>query len=309
MQPLDGAAPASSVATAAGIAMLTKTMPAPTASVEAETSLDGWLVPPNTEGRRKRGRGPGRRTDAMAQQPLVELVEQFCTYQRKQRGKTEGGVRTYHWNLDHFLRFVQKREARPARAEDVNATMIQAWMDEMARDNLALSTLRTRQSTVSSLGAWMVKRGILSSNPVAVLDRPPQRREPPRQVPGSDLMDRLIQAAREGGHPRDVVIFLLLLFTGMRRESVATLRIRNLYPEWGLRAVPVKGGKTRDIPLPAAVSQYIKEYVEKWVAQQHGPLTPDTPIFWSTWGQRHRGLVSRPMTGKNIWGLTRPRRG
>src|ERR1043166_504637 len=129
MQPLDGAAPASSVATAAGIAMLTKTMPAPTASVEAETSLDGWLVPPNTEGRRKRGRGPGRRTDAMAQQPLVELVEQFCTYQRKQRGKTEGGVRTYHWNLDHFLRFVQKREARPARAEDVNATMIQAWID------------------------------------------------------------------------------------------------------------------------------------------------------------------------------------
>jgi integrase/recombinase XerC len=239
----------------------------------------------------------------MAQQPLVELVEQFCTYQRKQRGKTEGGVRTYHWNLDHFLRFVQKREARPARAEDVNATMIQAWMDEMARDNLALSTLRTRQSTVSSLGAWMVKRGILSSNPVAVLDRPPQRREPPRQVPGSDLMDRLIQAAREGGHPRDVVIFLILRFTGMRRESVATLRIRNLYPEWGLRAVPVKGGKTRDIPLPAAVSQYIKEYVEKWVAQQHGPLTPDTPIFWSTWGQRHRGLVSRPMTGKNIWRL------
>jgi hypothetical protein len=26
---------------------------------------------------------------------------------------------------------------------------------------------------------------------------------------------------------------------------------------WGFRNVPVKGGKTRDIPLPAAVSQYI----------------------------------------------------
>ena len=31
----------------------------------------------------------------MALQPLVELVEQFCVYQRKQRGKTEGGVKTY----------------------------------------------------------------------------------------------------------------------------------------------------------------------------------------------------------------------
>jgi hypothetical protein len=28
-------------------------------------------------------------------QPLIDLVEQFCTFQRKQRGKTERGVKTY----------------------------------------------------------------------------------------------------------------------------------------------------------------------------------------------------------------------
>jgi hypothetical protein len=44
----------------------------------------------------------------------------------------------------------------------------------------------------------------------------------------------------------------ILRFTGMRLESVATLRVRNLYREWGLRGAPVKGGKTRDIPLPAS---------------------------------------------------------
>jgi integrase/recombinase XerC len=116
-------------------------------------------------------------------------------------------------------------------------------------------------------------------------------------------MDRLIHAARERRRPRDVAVFLILRFTGMRRESVAALRVRNLYPEWGLRGVPVKGGKTRDIPLPAAVSQYVNQYVEQSVAAQHGPLTPDTPIFWSSWGQRHRGTVTHPMTGKNIWRL------
>ncbi len=40
----------------------------------------------------------------MAQQ-LTELVEQFCNFQRKQRGKTEGGVRTYRWILEQFLIF------------------------------------------------------------------------------------------------------------------------------------------------------------------------------------------------------------
>jgi site-specific recombinase XerD len=89
-----------------------------------------------------------------------------------------------------------------------------------------------------------------------------------------------------------------------------SLRVRNLSPHWGLRNVPVKGGKTRDIPLPAAVSQFVNQYVEQSVATEHGPLTPDTPIFWSTWGQRHRGTGTRPMTGdKHLAALQSVRRG
>src|SRR5215510_5068600 len=69
-----------------------------------EAPLDPWIVPPDTQPRRKRGRDPGRRTGSMAQ-PLSDLMEQFCAFQRKQRGKTEGGVKTYQWNLRQFLDF------------------------------------------------------------------------------------------------------------------------------------------------------------------------------------------------------------
>ncbi len=73
-------------------------LPAPTHAdharpAENNADLDGWLVSLETGPRRKRGRGPGRRTASMAQ-PLIDLVEQFCIFQRKQRGKTEGGVKT-----------------------------------------------------------------------------------------------------------------------------------------------------------------------------------------------------------------------
>jgi len=43
----------------------------------------------------------------------------------------------------------------------------------------------------------------------------------------------------------------------MRRESVSSLRVRNLASGWGLRGVVVKGGKTRDIPLPDVVVQVL----------------------------------------------------
>src|SRR5216117_2991146 len=149
----------------------------------AASQLDGWVVPPDTSDQRKRGRGPGWRTDAMAQQ-LTELVEQFCAFQRKQRGKAEGGVKTYRWNLGQYLEFVAGRRGRPACVGDLDPATIQAWMDSMAAADLALGTMRVRQSTLSSLCAFLVKRGHLDANPVARLDRPPHRREAPRQVPG-----------------------------------------------------------------------------------------------------------------------------
>jgi integrase/recombinase XerC len=236
-------------------------------------------------------------------QPLINLVEQFCMFQGKQRGKTEGGVKTYRWNLSQFLEFVRGRRGRPACVGDLEPPTIQAWMDSMAAADLALSTMRVRQSTLSSLCLFLVKRGHLATNPVARLDRPPHCREAPRQVPGPAIMDSLIKAARERQRPRDVAIFLILRYSGMRRESVATLRVRNLDRGWGLRNVPVKGGKTRDIPLPAAVMQYLVSFVSQYLTREVEEVKPDTPLFWSTYGRRHQGILRQPMEGKNVWRL------
>jgi len=82
---------------------------------------------------------------------------------------------------------------------------------------------------------------------------------------------------------------LILRYTGMRRESVATLQVHHLDGTWGLRGVRVKGGKTRDIPLPAAVMTCLQAYVELVLRREGEPLGPETPLFWSTWGRRAVG--------------------
>ncbi len=116
-------------------------------------------------------------------------------------------------------------------------------------------------------------------------------------------MDALVRAARDRGRRRDVVIFLVLRYSGMRRESVASLKRRNLDPTWGLRNVLDKGSKTRDIPLPTAVTQALQQYVDDVLTRAVGTVTAETRLFWSTWGRRHEGKVRAPMNGKNIWRL------
>ena len=77
-------------------------------------------------------------------------------------------------------------------------------------------------------------------------------------------------------------LFLLLRFTGMRRDSVATLRVGQLDGECGLRGVHVKGGTTRDIPVPGPVMRFLHTYIETVLAPQGASLTPATPLFWSS---------------------------
>jgi site-specific recombinase XerD len=236
-------------------------------------------------------------------QQLTDLVEQFCTFQRKQRGKTEGGVRTYRWILEQFLIFIRNRYGRLGRVNDLTPPVIQAWMDDMAGADLALNTVRVRQSTLSSFCMWLVKRDALTTNPVVKLERPPHYQEPPKQVPGPEIMDALVEAAKARRRPRDVAVFLIMRYSGMRRESVATLRVRHLDSSWGLRGVHVKGGKTRDIPLPSVVMKFLQTYVDRILATRVDKVGPETPLFWSTWGRRAVGQTRAPMTGKNIWRL------
>ena len=89
----------------------------------------------------------------------------------------------------------------------------------------------------------------------------------------------------------------------MRRESVASLRVRHLDGDWGLRGVYVKGGKTRDIPGPSMVMKFLEAYVERVLGPEVGQLTPDTPFFWSRWPGRRGVHRVMPIHGKNIWRL------
>jgi site-specific recombinase XerC len=48
------------------------------------------------------------------------------------------------------------------------------------------------------------------------------------------------------------------------------------------------------------VRRFLRVYVDRVLAREGEALTPDMPLFWSTWGKRTVGRTRAPMTGKNI---------
>ena len=55
--------------------------------------------------------------------------------------------------------------------------------------------------------------------------------------------------------------------------------------------------------MPAIVMQFLAAYVKRVLIPETERVTPDTPLFWSTWGRKRVGKVRQPMTGKNVWRL------
>jgi hypothetical protein len=53
-----------------------------------------------------------------------------------------------------------------------------------------------------------------------------------------------------------------------------------------LRGVVVKGGTTRDIPVPESVIAYLLTYTKEVLPNIAGPVTSETPLFWSKWRRR-----------------------
>lgn len=83
----------------------------------------------------------------------------------------------------------------------------------------------------------------------------------------------------------------------------APLLVGHLEGQWGLRSVPTKGGKVQDIPVPAPVLRFLHGYVEHVLIPELGRVTPETPLFWSTWGRKIVGKIRQPMVRKNVWRL------
>ncbi|MFO0766071.1 MAG: hypothetical protein U0231_04600 [Nitrospiraceae bacterium] len=102
-----------------------------------------------------------------------------------------------------------------------------------------------------------------------------------------------------------MAIFLILRYSGMRRESVATLRLRHLDENWGLRGVTVKGAAPATFRYPWQ-SGAVPVGLRRTGRQSARFLAEaETPLFWSSWERRGTGKTRQPMTGKNIWRLAK----
>jgi integrase/recombinase XerD len=131
---------------------------------------------------------------------------------------------------------------------------------------LKASTQNNHLCAVRVFCSWMARRNLILFNPASELDLPRREHLLPRNVISPDRMERIMALpntiARQG--IRDRAILETFYSTGIRRQELINLEVRDLDPDRGLLMIRQgKGGKDRMVPIGERACAWIVRYLRE----------------------------------------------
>ena len=188
--------------------------------------------------------------------------------------------------------------ARPEEFRLVTRAHIIAWRKVLEARAASPATIRRKLSAIGSLFNHLCEVNAVFLNPVQGVRRPKaETSEGATPAIGDHQARALLEAPPINTLKglRDRAILAVLLFHGLRREELCSLKVDDIHDRRGVRHLRVhgKGGKTRFLPLHPAALDRIAAYKE---AAQIRDI-PGEPLF-----RRVRGSIPpRALTADGVY--------
>ncbi len=195
-------------------------------------------------------------------QGLAEVPPELEWFANIANAKTR---RAYQQDVKDFTAFVGI--ARPEEFRIVTRAHFIAWRKDLERRELAPSTIRRKLSALSSLFDHLCEQNAITHNPVDGVKRPKANNNEGLTPALGDAQARALLDAPPANTlkgQRDRAILATLLYHGLRREELCTLRVRDLQQREGVLHLRIegKGDKIRFVPVAAKAARLVKEYLE-----------------------------------------------
>ena len=216
-------------------------------------------------------------------------MEEFLRYLEKVRGASPHTLSAYRRDLVQYIDYLDVKQLTGDRPES-----IKSFLGHLFGKSLARSTMARKVSAVRSWYRWMVREGILETNPCDGIPTPRIPKKAPRFL-SLDEVTALLDASA-GDRPidlRDLAIWELFYSSGIRVSELSGLNTGDLDLDGSLLRVKGKGDKTRIVPLGQRAVQRILKYLK---SDGRWPATRDrTPLFLNYRGGRlsQRGIQKR----------------
>ncbi|MBQ7750503.1 MAG: tyrosine-type recombinase/integrase [Bacteroidales bacterium] len=221
-------------------------------------------------------------------------VEGYIVYVETVRRYSPRTVAIYRSVLEDFSSFVGEGEVLPSMIPAV----IRDYEVSLSERGLSARTVNQHLSVLSGFSRYLVREGLIESNPVSTVPRPKNASRLPvffhREAIEAYMKDTefLItepETFMDGKYYErrlKRLIISILFSTGIRRAELISLDLNSFNPSRGVLRVVGKGNKMREIPLIPSLSHEISLYLQSTAATSAGTEGLDRPLLVTPRGGR-----------------------
>ena len=200
---------------------------------------------------------------------LAKSITTFLDYLILEKGLSKNTIESYNADLQEFNDFAKKKKTQ--KIEDINKKIVLSYYELLDKKQLSKATLQRRYSALNQFFKFLIKREIITENPMLSMRR--QKKEV--RIPKFSTQEEisiLLETNSLNGNSREIrnrLILEMLYSTGMRVSELCNLPIKsvifndkNFTDEYRFLTIKGKGQKERIVPLRASVLPILNDYIK-----------------------------------------------
>jgi integrase/recombinase XerC len=200
-------------------------------------------------------------------------VTSFLEYLKFEKRFSPHTIEAYRCDLEQLSDFLKER--RVIEPQAISAGHLRSWMVHLLQGGCAARSVHRKISAVRSWFRYLLKRGVVKSNPATRLILPKTARRLPVMTEESALHHLFQSVVWSEGFQgmRDRMVMELLYQTGLRRSELIGLKMADIDLVRRSLKVKGKGDKSRVIPFGEGLERQLSKYVQMRSDAFSGVLT------------------------------------
>src|SRR3954452_1341824 len=215
-------------------------------------------------------------SNGIVEKNFSPLVKQFLDYLKLERHFSDYTVKSYGADLIQFGQFLsgeigsaQQQQMLPANLSldekqlKCEPLTIREFLAYLYGQNYTKSTTARKLATLRSFYKFLIRRGVVSVNPLSTIRTPKQDKRLPKCL-DLDQVQKLLDAPGDGDllSGRDKAMLEVLYSSGIRVSELVELEMQDLDLQEGVLRVKGKGRKDRLTPIGSQAIKALQRYFD-----------------------------------------------
>ena len=201
---------------------------------------------------------------------LSKAVEHFCI-QLAADGKSERTSRAYSRDLRIFMSWLSADED----VCSITPSLLAGYLAQRSGDGLPISVNRTK-TALRRFFRFLTDAGYIETNPARLIRNGRAEPKTPDNLSLGEVRKMLsaIHSSRAAFAKRDLVMFSLLLGTGMRLGSLVSVRVNDVDLKERYIRIKAKGGVEHKVYFNSSLCGRLRTYITALGLEPEDPLLP-----------------------------------